>query len=80
VNLGKAAEMGYVCGLNTLDEAVDNVYMHATQLFYWPHIELELRSLYEDYAEHGNGLVVDFLGAARCNEIDVEVEVACGAP
>ncbi len=74
MNLRSAIEMGFVCGLTTIDESINNVLLHVMNLFYWPHIELEVRDLLEDYQEHGNGLVTEFLGPVRCLELEQELE------
>jgi len=66
----KAKELGVACGLSEPCEWVNNVIVHATQLFPWAKVDAELRELIEDAKAHG----VKF---CECGHADVCESEAC---
>ena len=51
MKLAECLELGKGCGLDTIDECVLNVEMHATMLFPYSEIKRELEELYEEVKE-----------------------------
>ena len=52
MTLKEAIRIGKVCGLETVDEAVLNVELSATQIFPYSDIPKELRELNSEYDEY----------------------------
>ncbi len=52
MTLKEAIRIGKVCGLKTVDEAVLNVELSATQIFPYKDIPKELRELNSEYDEY----------------------------
>ena len=48
MKLKECIEFGRICGLNTLDECVRNIEIHATMLFPRTTIEKEISELWSD--------------------------------
>jgi len=54
MNLKEAIEMGKECGLDTIEECITNVEIHAVNFFPYDKIDEELKELYEGYKEVKN--------------------------
>jgi len=54
VKLKDAIELGKDCGLNTIEECIINVEVHAINFFPYKKINEELKELYEGYEEVKN--------------------------
>lgn len=62
MTLFEACELGYECGLNTLEEAYNNVTFHAMSLFSYDKIDAELQELDEAYSkESPRTKIIDYL-------------------
>jgi len=53
VTFEEAKKLGLTCGLTEPCEWVNNVIIHATQLFCWSEVDRELEELVEDAKRHG---------------------------
>jgi len=49
MKLKDAIEFGKDCGLNTVEECVSNIEIHAMNLFRYTEINKELKELYDEY-------------------------------
>lgn len=75
MKLNDALETAVVCGLETVDEAVNNITRHAMNLFGYDKVAEEILELQREAAEYPEGtLVRDILGDAKIKEIDRELE------
>lgn len=52
MTLREACDLGYACGLETVNDAVLNVEIHCTNLFSYDDITLELYELHEEAKPH----------------------------
>jgi hypothetical protein len=52
MKLRAAILQGRFCGLETVEECVRNIDMHAMSLFKYEHVEKELTELYKEYNEY----------------------------
>ena len=60
MKLSEALNMGYGCGLEEVEECVDNIRGHALNLFLYPEIKAELTELYAEYELFKKGeLILD---------------------
>lgn len=74
MNIEKALEMAYICGLETVDEAVANVELHWSNIFDYSTMQDELNELYSSIKpEYEGKKIVDILSSERINELDQEV-------
>lgn len=75
MKIEKALEMAYICGLETVDEAIANVELHWSNIFDYSTMQMEMNELYESIKpEHEGKLVVDLLSPERRNELDQELD------
>jgi exodeoxyribonuclease VIII len=80
------AELGYCCGLETIGEAIDNVVLHAANMWEYEDIAQRQAELYQAFSEGERGLAVaDMIPEARRRELDDEMgliisEVAPSSP
>lgn len=51
MKLKEAMELGMICGLETIEECLLNIELHATSLFAYSELNQELNELYEDLEE-----------------------------
>jgi len=70
VKFEEAKRLGLACGLTEPFEWVNNVIIHATQLFYWPDMKKEIDELVKEAKERG----VKF---SKCGHADVEERDRC---
>jgi len=49
MTLQKARELGHACGLETDEECIRNVELHAVSLFEYKEIQKELAELHKEY-------------------------------
>lgn len=74
MNIEKALEMAYICGLETVDEAIANVELHWSNVFEYSKMQEEMHELYASIKpEHEGKLIVDVLSLERRNELDQEL-------
>lgn len=69
---------GYVCGLQTVGEAIANMDHHATSI--WPYAEIgvrmaEITKEFETFT--GDELIADYLTVEERAKIDADIDVAC---
>ena len=68
-------EMAYVCGLQTVNEAIGNVHHHAMQLWPYGEIEMRLSQLADSFRDVNRmDTVVAHLGSERCKQLDAELD------
>jgi len=53
MKLEDAIRLGKECGLERIEECVNNVLAHATQLFHWPEMKREIDELIEEAKRAG---------------------------
>ena len=53
MKLKEAVEIGLECGLGTLGEAIDNIFIHSMNLFPYTKIEQETSELINDLRSQG---------------------------
>ncbi len=71
MKLAAAAEMGIVCGLKTVGEAISNVTVHSMSIFKYEDINKEIDELYKDAKAHDDGeTLVAYLGEERVAHIE----------
>lgn len=62
MKLKDALEMGYDCGLETVEEAIINIELHASNLFPYQDIAKELDELYNEVQGiNNNAHIIDVL-------------------
>lgn len=77
MNLYDACEIGYACGLESIGECVDNISIHALNIFSYEYLNKELDELFEEVQDKGfkNHQSVKYvLGQKRMDAIDKEIE------
>ena len=76
MKLYECCDIGYCMGLSTIGECVDNVSVHATNLFSYDNITDELQELFKEVKDGGyadEDSVALVLGEDRMTEIDDEI-------
>lgn len=53
MKLREALELGEACGLQTVGEALDNVVLHALNLFVYKKINEEIEELHSEFQKSG---------------------------
>jgi hypothetical protein len=53
MKLDECLRMGYICGLKTVGEAIDNILIHGSSIFIYDEIAEEELELMEDFNESG---------------------------
>jgi len=77
MTLDKAAEIGYDCGLKTLEEAVNNIDCHAMSMFLYSDINTEMLELEQEANKYDLDLtLIEFLGSDKCKECDDQMRAA----
>lgn len=77
MTLKEACVLGRYLGFSTIEECIDNVVDHATDLFYFEDASIELIELTDDFNKTDfsrNTHVVEILGNVKMKEIDNEVD------
>ena len=60
MKLSEALNMGYGCGLEEVEECIDNIRSHSPSLFLYTEINAELTELYAEYELFKRGeLILD---------------------
>ena len=77
MNLYDACEIGYSCGLESIGECIDNISIHAPNIFSYDYVNKELNELFEEVQDKGfknHQSVKYILGQKRMDAIDKEIE------
>lgn len=73
MTLYEACEIGYTCGLTTIGECIDNVYIHQYNLFDYDDAYFELQELFKEVKHQhckNEDSVETILGKDKMAEID----------